>query len=163
MKEFVEKLLERLEDEKQRLRKLKNNTIALSDSEVIAIEEGAYDFCKKIINELSEEYKPQLNDNDLMIVESLPSLYPMKEFEEEALQRVIGCAKKEYNNGWIACSERLPEIGKWVLGQGVYDMMLVCYTKSYGSDFDWMDINGDCRVISAWQPLPAPYQKGSDV
>ena len=65
MKEFVEKLLDRLEDEKQRLRKLKNNTIALSDSEVIAIEEGAYDFCKKIINELSEEYKPKTNADKL--------------------------------------------------------------------------------------------------
>ena len=56
MKEFIEKLIGRLEEEKQRLRKLKNDTITLSDSEVIAIEEGAYNFCKKIVNELAEEY-----------------------------------------------------------------------------------------------------------
>ena len=57
MKEFIDKLIRMLEEEKQRLRKLKNDTIALCDSEVIAIEEGAYNFCKKIINELAEEYK----------------------------------------------------------------------------------------------------------
>ena len=68
----------------------------------------------EIINQLAEEYKPQLNDNDLMIVESLPSLYPIKDFEEEALQRVIGCAEK-YNNCWIACSERLPENPCWTI------------------------------------------------
>lgn len=59
MKEFIEKLIGRLEEEKQRLRKLKNDCIALSDHEVIAIEEGAYNFCKEIVNQLAEEY-----DND---------------------------------------------------------------------------------------------------
>ena len=56
MKEFVKKLISRLEEEKQRLRRMKNDTIALSDSEVIAIEEGAYNFCKEIVNKLAEEY-----------------------------------------------------------------------------------------------------------
>ena len=83
--------------------------------------------------------------------------------EDVALDKAIEIVNQlaeEYNNGWISCSERLPEIDKWVLGQGVYDIMLVCYTKSYGGDFDWMDINGDWRVISAWQPLPPPYKAG---
>jgi hypothetical protein len=57
MKEFIDKLIGRLEEEKQRLRNLKNDCIALSDHEVIAIEEGAYNFCKNIVNELAEEYK----------------------------------------------------------------------------------------------------------
>ena len=57
MEQFIEKLIGRLEEEKQRLRNLKNNCIALSDHEVIAIEEGAYNFCKNIANELAEEYK----------------------------------------------------------------------------------------------------------
>lgn len=161
MKEFVEKLIGRLEEYPT----YSFGVSLLNTQEYIKVSDLI-----EIVNQLAEEYincstnistdKTKINDNDLMIVESLPSLYPMKEFEEEALQRVIECVKNEYNNGWIACSERLPEIGKWVLGQGVYDMMLVCYTKSYGGDFDWMDINGDCRVISAWQPLPEPYQKG---
>ena len=56
MKEFIEKLIGRLEEEKQRLRNLKNNCIALSDHEVIAIEEGAYNSCKNIANELAEKY-----------------------------------------------------------------------------------------------------------
>lgn len=56
MKEFIEKLIGGLEEEKQRLRRMKNDTIALSDSEVIAIEEGAYNFCKEIAIKLAEEY-----------------------------------------------------------------------------------------------------------
>lgn len=63
MKEFIEKLIGRLEAEKKRLRKLKNDTIALSDSEVIAIEEGAYNFCKKIVKELAEEHNGNLSEN----------------------------------------------------------------------------------------------------
>ena len=45
----VDKVVEELEEEKQRLRWLKNDTIALSDSEVIAIEEKAYDFAIDIV------------------------------------------------------------------------------------------------------------------
>lgn len=56
MKEFINKLIGMLEEEKQRLRNLKNDCVALSDHEVIAIEEGAYNFCKNIVNELAEEY-----------------------------------------------------------------------------------------------------------
>lgn len=51
------KLIELLEKEKERLRKLRNNTVTLTDHEVCAIEEGAFNFCKKTINELAEEYE----------------------------------------------------------------------------------------------------------
>ena len=44
-------IVEKLEEEKQRLLNLKNNTIALSDSEVIAIEEKAYNFAINIVKQ----------------------------------------------------------------------------------------------------------------
>ena len=72
MKEFIEKLIERLKEEKQRLRKLKNDTIALSDSEVIAIEEQAYNFCKAIVNQLAEEYINTSTDGWIPCSERLP-------------------------------------------------------------------------------------------
>ena len=45
----IENVVAELEEEKQRLRNLKNDCIALSDSEVIAIEENAYNFAIDIV------------------------------------------------------------------------------------------------------------------
>lgn len=45
----VDKVVEELDEEKQRLRRLRNDCIALSDSEVIAIEEKAYNFAIKLV------------------------------------------------------------------------------------------------------------------
>ena len=45
----LDKVVAELEEERQRLRNLKNDCIALSDSEVIAIEENAYNFAIDIV------------------------------------------------------------------------------------------------------------------
>lgn len=50
----IERIVERLEEEKQRLKKVKNNCIALSDNEVCDIENQAYNFCKTIVKEEGE-------------------------------------------------------------------------------------------------------------
>lgn len=58
----------------------------------------------------------------------------------------------EYNNGWIPCSERIPEDGEEVLcTDGKY-----VYFVEYDADLDagFGDVDG----IIAWQPLPKPYQ-----
>lgn len=82
-----------------------------------------------------------------------------------SIEIVNGLAEKYINtstdtsSGWISCSERLPEIDEWVLGQGTYDIMITCLTETYKGK-QWIDINGDNRAIIAWMPLPAPFQKG---
>ena len=164
MKEFVEKLIEELEKSKKVLEGEATKEMMVNghtlDFENLNGGVGAVKCIITLVKHLAEEYKPQLNDNDLMIVESLPSLYPMKEFEEEAIQRVIGCAKKEYNNGWISCSERLPEKDMWCFAtfeSGNVDKIQYLVTNNWG----WNGEMGDNRVI-AWMPLPAPYQKGSE-
>ena len=181
MKEFVEKLIGRLEEEKLHYFLTIANT---GDEKLDAIYEAvanAIDTNILIVNQLAEEYKPQLNDNDLMIVESLPSLYPMKEFEEEALQRVIGCAKKEYNNGWIVFTQReMTEEEKEVYGEDLEyildcklpddgEEIIVCYKNGYvdtdtfirDTDGCYLDSGNDfIDDVIAWMPLPAPYQKG---
>lgn len=59
----------------------------------------------------------------------------------EAVEQIAA----EYNNGWIPCSERMPENGKEVLcTDGKY-----IYLVEYDADIDG---------IIAWQPLPEPYQ-----
>ena len=76
---------------------------------------------------------------------------------------------EEYNNGWIPCSERLPDNDNEVLCWYEYRIMQgTCISKMahrYGigwyskkSDI-WVgevSVGVDCKVI-AWQPLPQPY------
>jgi hypothetical protein len=77
---------------------------------------------------------------------------------------------EEYNNGWISCSERLPQ-----LYENTSDVVLVCDNDDYQhmafwcSDGKWRYCQSgmiknpmEWTVIIAWQPLPAPYKKGSE-
>lgn len=66
------------------------------------------------------------------------------------------------NNGWIPCSERLPEEYTDILGcdyeGNIYVMQL--YKDSIFGNI-WRQWNGGLLrldVIIAWQPLPQPYQ-----
>lgn len=64
---------------------------------------------------------------------------------------IVNQVEQEYNNGWIPCSERLPERNTWVLvtrSNGIIDMDMY---KSRG----WI-----CRedFVIAWQPLPPKYE-----
>ena len=161
MKEFVEKLIGRLEDARRECQKLQKTT---TDAYGYMKQKQGIDVAKEIVNQLAEEYKPQLNDNDLMIVESLPSLYPIKDFEEEALQRVIGCAEK-YNNCWIACSERLPENPCWTITcdeeENIHMFFYIdgYFHETYGKKPITEKHERFCVPV-AWQHLPKPYKKG---
>lgn len=42
-------------------------------------------------------------EQEKMIVEALPSLYPLKDYEEDAIHTVLGALPH-----WISCSERMP-------------------------------------------------------
>ena len=73
----------------------------------------------------------------------------------EAVDRV----KEEYNNGWIPCSERLPD------KSGEY-LTYVDYEDETFIAIDEIDCDGimkewNCTPnyhVIAWQPLPEPYQ-----
>ena len=58
-------------------------------------------------------------------------------------------------DGWISCSERLPEEGKQVLVSGYNTYGKEVTIASYqGEQYGWT-----CGLVSAWQPLPSPYEK----
>lgn len=78
---------------------------------------------------------------------------------------IIEQAAAECNNGWIPCSERLPEEGKEVLvwyeyfRYGEYNTMFQTVGIGYQFDGFWSgDVNGTKAKCIAWQPLPEPYQ-----
>lgn len=128
-------------------------------------ENRAIDLCKKIVQEVIKEYSAA-SDTDLAVVSALPSLYPLQAFEEEAIHKVIASAK---DGGWIPCSERLPnKSGKYIVTQKRYAIddrthkspiaVEVDYVEFNSRDGEWQRAN--FFEIIAWQPLPAPYQKG---
>ena len=70
---------------------------------------------------------------------------------------------EEYNNGWIPCSEKLPELRKDVLVTVKYTGFMGMHgywikTGHMEAENDWW---GDCAggEVIAWQPLPEPYQQ----
>ena len=78
----------------------------------------------------------------------------------DALDKAIEIVKKEaeqYNNGWIPCSERLPENDCYCLVT-TSDMESDIREYGYSKGFGW---DGFERII-AWQPLPLPYQPNGE-
>lgn len=81
---------------------------------------------------------------------------------------ILDDLEAEYNNGWIPCSERLPEEGQCVLVQtkkywdcGDETLIEIRMFDPQYNGHDWKQIG--CgrwianRFVIAWQPLPEPY------
>ena len=96
---------------------------------------------------------------------------------DEAIS-IVQEAAEEYDNGWIACSERLPEQKRTTFGKRKRENVLVTLrngvvkemtyefaTKEFWEVGDenhiehWKeDYNGNDIEVIAWMPLPEPYQ-----
>lgn len=68
----------------------------------------------------------------------------------------------EGNNGWIPCSERMPEIGQDCIVTVKYSGFMGMYgtwikTGHLATEDDW---TGDCvgGDVIAWQPVPTPFK-----
>lgn len=135
---------------------------------------------KFFVEGLAEEHKQQLS-NDLEIISSLPSLYPLQPFEEEAIHRVVESVN---NNGWIPVSSGMfPEehdsifarykgTDKWntAMFEKISDEVNVTVVdeKGRGATTHAHTIDGkwSCDLLKAnktyrvthWKPLPKPYQ-----
>ena len=78
---------------------------------------------------------------------------------KEAVQEVA----EEYNNGWIPCSEKLPDVRQDVLVTVKYTGFMGMHgywikTGHMEAENDWW---GDCAggEVIAWQPLPKPFKE----
>jgi len=117
MKQFIDKLIERLE-ELQKLNYEAYETVQWNNDKIMYINaSNAYANAITEVNQLAEEYATDIN---------------------------------VASNGWIPCSERLPE------EEDVYIVQ-----RKAGVTFDVFRINEkrfSNRDVIAWQTLPAPYQ-----
>ena len=79
----------------------------------------------------------------------------IKEHKEQC-DFLIELLEKQKTNGWIPCSERLPE---------TYDNLLICQSDGYVnvgycSLNEFRDMNSYLyKDVIAWQPLPEPYKE----
>jgi hypothetical protein len=151
MKEFVEKLIGRLEEYE---RKSYNTYCEHGLRTDLGRSFGSKEIIQ-IVNQLAEEYKQC----------TLCYLQSPCEYQNETV--IV-----PNNNGWIPVSERLPELTE---GTECFKQSPCCLTTLKWWDGDmtesigwynqsgvWNEDSKNCKVI-AWMPLPAPYQKGSDV
>ena len=79
----------------------------------------------------------------------------------------IETIREDYNNGWIPCSERLPENDNYILLS--FENFSIPIVGRYEEDenggaFYAGDELETCvsqdLFVNAWQPSPEPYQKG---
>ena len=129
---------------------------------------------EKILERLDEElrkseerYYRYLDDSNL------PCMFDKSDIEEKRVDtikemlEIVQEVAEEYNGGWIACSERLPEIDG-----NTSDIVLVCgsngfqYMAFWCDDLKWRFC--ECGMakepvlwteIVAWQPLPEPFKE----
>lgn len=137
----VDKVVSELEKENKRLKTLKNNCIALSDHEVCGVEN------------------------------SLECIFDKADILDERARDVVDALKivrqlaAEYNNGWIPCSERLPEPGEIVLvTDGKEYQSIYCVALRIAGEWrtSWNHDRFGSIDIIAWQPLPEHYKERAE-
>ena len=108
------------------------------------------------MNKAFEEILDKLNQ--------VPNEYRHEEYNEAIrdVVRFIERYKEKNNNGWIPCSERLPECGIKVLVQyGCGRINIEECKKNTDGIIGFYDGNywSNADNYSAWQPLPEPYKE----
>lgn len=141
MKEFIEKLIGRLEE---CLKQEKRNLYSY-------IEEGfGYSQCSDAFN-------------DGETLGAFNAYSDMLDFIKELAE--------EYNNDWIPCSERLPnKSGKYLITQERYRLEDRLCNRPIAIEVDYVDFNAIDNSwnrarffkVIAWQPLPQPYKENEN-
>ena len=129
MKQFIDKLIERLEEEKAK---------GLYAYDSVANVKGAWGKAIEIINQLAEEHKDDIQTIDV--------------------SELLG---EQGNDGWIPCSERLPddfmsmEYLTTVKGRFYSEINYYCVVnhKWYSNERTTKEVN-----VIAWMPKPTVYQ-----
>lgn len=183
MKEFIEKLIGRLEEEKKEAQRDGSFSFAMGFKVAISI-----------ANELAEEYKGKLDDEWQIIYDKVCVL-EKKYTNERNIESVKDCIRLENllqyfkeelrseekyintstdtSSGWIPCSEKMPKTNIQVIVTAEkcghrYTTDAYFYNgKFYNKHYYKIPVGelNDSYVgdkVIAWQPLPEPYKEGSE-
>lgn len=147
MNEFIEKLIERLEEYEQTHLIERDTELSLHCQKdcgpLCDCTLCVWDKAKDIVKELAEEYESKQREEKIV------------ELGQQFCDKVDEILQKK-NNGWIPVSERLPS----------YDGSFICTAKGieeslelgYSSwDNSWMDEFDSEYEVIAWMPLPEPF------
>ena len=92
-------------------------------------------------------------DQEKMIVEALPSLYPLHKYEEDAIRVVLDAIPH-----WIPVDleNNEPPLEEWVLVSGDGYVMQDCIVERGGEKI-WYH-GGNIQPDDRYMPLPEPYK-----
>lgn len=158
MNEFIEKLIQRLEEQ------IKENT---NENMSYKIPYFGLSRALRIVNELAEEYINTSTDTSTECNKALDSLHKKilkSKFAEEVTEEEIMALVQAKNNGWIPCSERLPDENIEV-DVTIKEIDGSTYTRtSWLQEGQWIVKKSPFKpTVIAWKERPAPYQpKGCD-
>lgn len=124
------------------------------------------EFIEKLIGRLEEEQKLADEVKEKCAREN-PLMFDNAKGYSTGIFNVIYIVNElaeEYNNGWIPCSERLPEAGKRYLVSAIWKdedfEKHSVYDAVYGTDGIWhtYEYKPIMYEVIAWMPLPEAYQ-----
>lgn len=131
---------------------------------------------EKILERLEEERECSYADFDKYVSEYSPCLdSEYDDFFHRGLERASRLVKEVAEgfatdtnvgtNGWIPCSERLPEEDGFYLA--TLDGEIAGEEKPFSglAEFEngkWVDDDEDYQCIIAWQPIPEPYKESDN-
>ena len=169
MQEVFEKI-------KQKLEELPFGFMTFGGDMVIGLSDAI-----EIVDQVAEEYNKVSVEGDLISKSAL--LEDLRKYEDECESILMlpswfgACSiiKKQQiiqNNGWIPCSERLPECEDgWETEALLFQLKgtdtIECgyygvggrYRDKYFRTYRDSKEGYDARDVIAWQPLPKPYKK----
>ena len=140
-------------------------------------------YAKQIVQEVAEEYKDKYVSKDEVgyMLDSIEMRgdETWMDYYRKALKGLCKLTDKEYNGGWIPCSERLPEESgyylvtyhDWSDGNFLpkYDDTYVRRLHyqisdhfvgwNYPKNVDDRAENDCHKEVIAWQPLPEPFKE----
>lgn len=160
MKEFIEKLIGRLEEASHwEESTFDEDGYCNDDSEEVIYLHKAI----KIVNQLAEEYKDKAIINEQYCFQTCGATEHCKECNRLCNGSIdyyenYDFMAEEHNNGWIACSERLPEDQKEVLITLWNDTIEIGWFDMNDKQWFTEDFECDEGDVIAWQPLPPKYQ-----
>lgn len=166
MKEFIEKLIGRLEEkfkynsqQAEIYRKGSDKDEYFREKKDLYMDRAnTYGELMRIVNQLAEEYKGGWMEELLEAKKNCGedsdcSQCPFGQIEDRCILAELQTDAD--NNGWISCSERLPEDDRDVLVMMPDGSMMVDFRTASSSGWFWSD--NDCMPL-AWHELPQPYQ-----